>query len=191
MDIPDHFFDPFVEDLSDPKCVQEIYNFSLSQIRGFVNYNDEEDLIQEVFYRLTKWPMGARVNSKRHYFSLLKVTIRQCLAAYWRRNYSQRNDIARRRFISELERDEAVTFELEGTADNVLQRLQIKETVQRLLDSMDDLEPRYQTLFRLRFVEERSHEEIAELLGISIRTSYRHEAQLRERLLKWLGDDWA
>ena len=60
MNVPDYYFDGFEENLNDPRCVQRIYEFSLRQVRGLVDYNDEDDVIQEVFYRLTKWPIARK-----------------------------------------------------------------------------------------------------------------------------------
>ena len=182
MDIPGHYFDEFEEDLNDPSCVQQIYDFALQQVRGMVDYNDEDDLIQEVFYRLTKWPIGKKYNSKRHYFSLLKITIRQAIAAYWRRWHSQRNDIRRRKFVSELQSDESTKYEFIGQSENILHRLQLKEVVKRILDKVTTLQPNQKAMFKLRFVEEKSHGEIATILGISVRTSYRLESDLRHLL---------
>ena len=183
MDIPDYYFDDFEEDLHDSKCVQEIYEFSLSQVRGMVDYNDEDDVIQDVFYRLTKWPIGrGKYRSKRHYFSLLKITIRQAIAAYWKRRHSQRNDVRRRQFIGELTADRELKFEIAGQEATAIQQLQLKEQVRRVLDQVTTLSERHRVMFRLRFLEEKSHEEIASQLSISIRTSYRLEAQVRELL---------
>lgn len=188
VDVPDHYFDDFEEDLTDPKCVQEIYDFSLNQIRGMVDYNDEDDVIQEVFYRLTKWPITANYNSKRHYFSLLKITIRQAIAAYWKRWHSQRNDRRKRRYVSEFENDLGKTYEFVGKSENVLHHLHLKEVAKRVFDKVTTLTPKQKTMFRLRFMEEKSHEDIAHQLGISIRTSYRLESQVRGLLQDSLGD---
>lgn len=187
MDIPDHYFDDFEEDLTDPDCVQLIYNFSQKQVRGLVDYNDEDDVIQEVFYRLTKWPIGKKYNSKRHYLSLLKITVRQAVAAYWKRRHSQRNDVRKRKFISELQSDQSKAYELEGRSEHVLQRLEIKEAVKLVLERVTRLNQRQRTIFKLRFVEQRSHEEVASLLGISLRTSYRLESQVRQLLVEYFG----
>ena len=188
MGIPDQFFDGFVEDLHDPACVQEIYEFSLTQVRGLVDYNDEDDVIQEVFYRLTKWPITKKYNSKRHYFSLLKITIRQAIAAYWKRRHSQRNDVRKRRLISELQADDTKHYEFEGKTQNVLYHLHVKEVVKQILSRTSALTRQQREMFRLRFVEEKSHQTISDLLGISIRTSYRVEAQVREILQQHLGN---
>ncbi len=136
MDLPDHYFDDFVEDLSDPQCAQQIYDFALLQVRGLVDYNDEDDVIQEVFYRLTKWPISKKYNSKSHYFSLLKITVRQAIAAYWKRRHSQRNDVRRRIFISELQ-TEATSYDFSENSDNALHRLHIKETVKLKVGRMN------------------------------------------------------
>lgn len=183
---PDNFYDDFEEDLQDPKCVQRIYEFSLRQVRGFVEYSDEDDVIQEVFYRLTKWPIGKKYNSSRHYFSLLRITVRQAIAAYWRRRHSQRNDARRRTFISELQNDDGTKYELAGKSENVLLRMQIKEIVKLLMTRVETLTPAERTMFQLRFIDEQSHEEIAEELSVSIRTSYRLESRLRKKLLGYL-----
>ena len=190
MDVPDHFFDDFVEDLTDPSCVQQIYDFTLGQIRGLVDYNDEDDLIQEVFYRLTKWPIGKKYNSKRHYFALLKITIRQSIAAYWKRWHSQRNDVRKRRYISELQADDSRKYEFEGRQENLLHSLHVKEVVRRLTEKVTALEVRHRIMFQMRFIEEKSHEEISSKLDISIRTSYRLEKELRRLLREYLSEDW-
>lgn len=188
MKFPGKLVDDFKEDLDDPKCVQRIYDFSLRQVRGLVDYNDEDDVIQDVFYRLTKWPIKAKYNSARHYFSLLKITVRQSVAAYWRRRHSQRNDTRRRVFISDLQRDDATQYELAGSCENVLSRLQLKETVQRLLDRVKTLTWQEQTMFQMRLLDEKSHEEIAKVLAVSIRSSYRLESKLRSKLAKFFLD---
>lgn len=181
MNAPDHYFDDFKEDLNDPVCVQQIYDFALLQVRGLVEYNDEADVIQEVFYRLTKWPIGEKYNSKRHYFSMLKITIRQAVAAYWKRRHSQRNDIRKRKFISELQTD-AYSYEPNSNTKAVWMGLHIKELVKLILERARSLSHRQQAMFQLRFLEQKSHEEIALELEISIRTSYRLESQVREIL---------
>lgn len=181
MRIPDHYFDKFEEDLTDPDCVQQIYDFCLRQVRGFVDYNDEDDVVQEVFYRLHKWPIGKKYNSKPHYFSLLKITVRQAIAAYWKRRHSQRNDVRKRRYISELQHD-SVNTEFADDSQSIWYRLHIKEAVKRVLENVKSLSPNQKRMFELRFVKEKSHEEISAELKISIRTSYRLEAKVREIL---------
>lgn len=176
----------FREDLADPKCVQLIYDFALTQVRGLVDYNDEDDVIQEVFYRLTKWPIKAKYHTAAHYFSLLKITVRQAIAAYWKRWHSQRNDVRRRQFVSELSQDQDKTYEFEGDSENVLHRIQIREIIGKLLEKVESLSPRQRAIFQLRFVDEKSHSEIANLLCIGLRTSYRLEAELRLILQEFL-----
>lgn len=181
------YFDDFVEDLNDPECVQRIYDFSLSQIRGMVDYNDEDDVVQEVFYRLTKWPIGKKYNSARHYFALLKITIRQAIAAYWKRRHSQRNDVRKRVFISQLQHDGNQTVEFTGQSENVLQRLHLKDLIRRVMEKANTLTQQQKTMFQLRFLEEKSHEEVAGVLEISIRTSYRLETKVREILQSYFS----
>ena len=181
MDLPGHYFDDFEEDLSDPVCVQQIYDFALVQVRGLVDYNDEDDVIQEVFYRLAKWPIGKKYNSKSHYFALLKITIRQAIAAYWKRRHSQRNDVRKRKFISDLQ-NEAIRFDFDSNADSVLYKLHIKEVVNLVLEKVKSLTASQRKMFELRFMKELSHEDVSKQLKISVRTSYRLESQVRELL---------
>lgn len=176
------YFDDFVEDLNDPECVQKIYDFSLRQIRGMVEYNDEDDLIQDVFYRLHKWPIGKKYNSAKHYFSLLKITVRQAIAAYWRRRHSQRNDARKRVFISQLQKDGNRAVEFTSDPTSSWQRLHLKDLARRVLEKAETLSDQQRKMFKLRFLEEKSHEEIAKALGVSIRTSYRIETRIREIL---------
>lgn len=186
--VPDDYFDDFREDLNDPQCVQRIYDFSLSQVRGMVDYNDEDDIIQEVFYRLHKWPIGNKYNSAKHYFSLLKITIRQAIAAYWKRRHSQRNDVRKRVFISQLQQDGQRAVEFPAQTSDVWRRLHLKDLVQRVVEKANTLSGVQRRMFRLRFLEEKSHEEIAQTLGISIRTSYRIETRIRETLQEFFPD---
>ena len=182
MGKPDLQFDDFKEDLRDPQCAQLIYDFAKGQIRGLVDYNDEEDVVQEVFYRLTRWPIKAKYNSTRHYFALLKITIRQAVAAYWKHRHSQRNDYRKRRFVSELVADNELKYEFEGSTENVLTRLQINEQFKMVLEKVKTLDEKHRKFFDLRFLQERSHGEVAQALQISARTSYRLESHLRDLL---------
>ena len=176
------YTDDFVEDLSDPNCVQRIYDFSLSQVRGMVEYNDEDDVIQEVFYRLHKWPIGKKYNSAKHYFSLLKITIRQAIAAYWKHRHSQRRDARKRVFISQLQKDGEREFGFTDNTESIWNRLHLKDLTRRILEKANALSIEQKTMFQLRFVEEKSHEEISKVLGVSVRTSYRLEIKVREVL---------
>jgi RNA polymerase sigma factor (sigma-70 family) len=179
VNAPDKYYDDFQEDLSDPKCVGLIYDFSLRQVRGMVDYNDEDDVIQDVFYRLAKWPIAKKYNSKRHYFSLLRITVRQAIAGYWKRRHSQRNDVRKRRFISELQTD-CQSHEFASRLDSPWYLLHLKDAAQMVLERAQSLNTKQRAMFELRFLEEKSHSEIAETLKISVRTSYRLESQLRE-----------
>lgn len=181
-EFPNDYFDDFEEDLTDPECVQRIYDFTLRQIRGMVAYNDEEDVVQEVFYRLHKWPIGKKYNSARHYFSLLKITIRQAIAAYWKRQHSQRRDVRKRVFVSELQSDGDQVFGFHANDETIWKRLHLKDLVQRILKKADSLSDQHKTMFQMRFLEEKSHEEICNCLGVSLRTSYRMETNLRKVL---------
>ena len=186
LDLPGHYFDNFEEDLSDPVCVQQIYDFALVQVRGLVDYNDEDDVIQEVFYRLTKWPIGKKYNSKSHYFSLLKITIRQAIAAYWKRRHSQRNDVRKRKFISELQ-NEATRFDFDSNSESVVHRLHVKEVVHLVLEKVKSLNPRQRKMFELRFMKELSHEDISKQMKISVRTAYRWESKVRQLLQEMIN----
>ncbi|MEM7784010.1 MAG: sigma-70 family RNA polymerase sigma factor [Planctomycetota bacterium] len=176
--------EPFHADLGDPDCVQKIYDFVRIQINGLVDYNDEDDVIQEVFYRLTRWPMRAVYESKPHYYSLLKITARQVVAAYWKRWHSQRNDVRRRRFISELESDHGSQVEFVDDRTTSGEQQQLKELVQKVLETVQSLSHRDQVFFKWRFILQRTPDEISEALKISVRTCYRIEARLREKLQK-------
>ena len=186
--ITDGYSDDFKEDLNDPQCVQQIYDFSLSQVRGMVDYNDEEDIIQEVFYRLHKWPIGNKYNSARHYFSLLKITIRQAIAAYWKRRHSQRNDVRKRVFISQLENDGQRSPQFAAKSNEAWRSVHLQDLVRRVMEKASKLSDQQRTMFQLRFLEQKSHEEVAQILGISIRTSYRIETRIRETLQRFFPD---
>ena len=186
--LPADYVDDFVEDLSDPECVQRIYDFSVRQVRTMVDYNDVEDVVQEVFYRLHKWPIGGRAgtekkyNSARHYFSLLKITIRQAVAAYWKRRHSQRNDVRRRAFFSQLDQRGARGVEFVGDSNEPWRLVHLKELVASVLEKAKTLSHEQRVMFQMRFLDEKSHEEIAEVLGVSIRSSYRLETKVRKTL---------
>ena len=186
--VPDDYFDDFEEDLSDPQCVQRIYDFSLSQVRGMVDYNDEDDIIQEVFYRLHKWPIGNKYNSAKHYFSLLKITIRQAIAAYWKRRHSQRNDVRKRVFISPLELDGRPNRQFAAKSNEAWRSVHLQDLVRSVMEKASKLSDQQRTMFQLRFLEQKSHEEVAQILGVSIRTSYRIETRIRETLQSFFPD---
>lgn len=69
------------------------------------------------------------------------------------------------------------------------ERLNARETIQRLTRALDQLSQAQRAALVLRYYEGLSEAEIARLLGCSIGTLKRHLYEARQRLRSWLGDD--
>jgi RNA polymerase sigma-70 factor (sigma-E family) len=135
---------------------------------------EAEDLVQDCLLRIAKrWP---KVRSMEH------------RAAYVRRvlvNLALDGSVGRRRLQRELQRDSGPGMEVQGR-DGAVDGRDSLETRDELLRAIGTLAPRQRTMLVLRFFEDLSEVQVAEMLGCSLgtvkSTTARGLARVREAL---------
>jgi len=83
------------------------------------------------------------------------------------------------RMFSELD---TVVYQVEAHGEDAVEKM----TYEEIIRSVQDLSPGYRTVFNLFVIEGLSHEEIAQQLGISARTSKSNLSKARRQLQKLL-----
>jgi RNA polymerase sigma factor (TIGR02999 family) len=146
----------------------------LRMVRGRATICTTE-LVHETFLRLNHRD-GVSWNDRAHFFGSASRAMRQVLVAFARRHFAlkRRGD---RVSISIADAGGALDMELD-------QILGIDEALSRL----DRLNPRLRQIVELRFFAGLPHEEIADLLGVSVRTVERDWFKARLFLLRELED---
>jgi len=91
-------------------------------------------------------------------------------------------------FISQLQLDGQRSPQFAADSTEVWHRLHLQDLVRRVMEKASTLSDQQRRMFQLRFLEQKSHEEVAQDLGVSIRTSYRIETKIREILQGFFPD---
>lgn len=122
-----------------------------------------EDSIQEIFVRF--WMNREQLAAVREFRSYLFVSFRHCLL----RLLSQH-----RKLREELPDDEQYVFALELSAEQQqLAKEELHEQLLALKNAMDQLTPRQKEAIFFRFYENMEYEEIATILQISVKATYK------------------
>lgn len=132
------------------------------------NSPDVEDLVQQVFLRLSQHPhVGAIHNPDAYIFQT---------AANALRDHARRTTIRRRHLIEAI----AAGADGPGAARSALppeRLLQGQESMAQLVAALRELPERTRDIFMLRCFEGLKHAEIARLHGISVRATEKHFAK--------------
>jgi RNA polymerase sigma-70 factor (ECF subfamily) len=136
----------------------KLYNFSL---RYFQNYKEEaEDLVQSIFIKI--WINRKSIAGIKDFRSYIYTSAVNYIINYLRKKSIHgkyiENEILLSHLSSETTYDQVYLWDLEKSLDSVVESLPIMQ----------------QQVFRLSRIELLSHEEIAEKLGISLRTVENH-----------------
>ncbi|GAB3993607.1 RNA polymerase sigma-70 factor [Spirosoma daeguense] len=135
-----------------------------------------EDLVGEVFYQL--WKTGAYVSVQHTYRTYLYAAVRH--RAY---NYL-RDELTGNRTPASLDSVQEV---LQPETPQTM--IEYDETFQRLEKIIQDLPPQCQRVFLMSRFENRKNQEIADELGLSLKTVEAHMARALQQLRKlfiWL-----
>ncbi len=156
------------------------YNLFLAFAQGFVKDRPAaEDIVQEVFMQL--WIHRDRLDERRSLYNLLFTMTKHRIYDHFRRKY---NLEALHRPLSEIDAacDEAQNPEAELDAEH------LRRTINRTVAAMP---PQRQAIFALSRQENLSRQEIAQRLGLSVRTVDKHlELALREIRLRVKDFQW-
>ncbi len=147
-----------LEARDDPEAFGRLYDIYYPRILGHIamrvgNVDDTEDLTEQVFEKLL---LGIkRYDPDRGSFDtwIYQITNNTLVDFYRRRGRQRRLELEEAQKL--LQYDEP-----EGAVDNTRRYL-------KLMDLMRELPPSYQEILSLRFIDGKSIEEIAEILGYS------------------------
>ena len=150
-----------------------LMSFFLRRIR---NPAEAEDLTQEVLMRVAE--RGAAIDASRPDAYVFQI------AANLLRDQGRRQKV-RAAYQNGLGMSEATRVE-ERDPDRVLQA---KQSLTTVLDALRQMPERTRTIFILFRLENMMQREIADMLGISIRTVEQHVVRASVRLREQLGDE--
>ncbi|TWV99240.1 RNA polymerase sigma factor [Chitinophaga pinensis] len=131
-----------------------------------------EDSIQEIFVRF--WINREQLNAIREFRSYLFVSFRHCLLRLLSQHRQQQGD---------LPDEEQYVFALEMSAEQQrLAKEEEHEQLRTLRSAMDHLTPRQREAIFFRFYENMDYDEIAAILQISVKATYKLMARAIEVL---------
>jgi RNA polymerase sigma-70 factor, ECF subfamily len=140
------------------------------------NRAESENLTQETWLRL--WQALPRILLDRPLKPyLLRIAFNLCRT--W----------AAKTHLPQLDVDE-IQDRLAGDSEDVIDRLSQADLRERLECAMDSLPPMYRTVMTLRYAEELSYQEIAQVLDLPVNTVRTHLRRARARLRKLLARDY-
>jgi RNA polymerase sigma factor (sigma-70 family) len=108
-----------------------------------------EDLLQDLFVRLSRRPLNSRAREPLAY----AVAAATRLAFDWRRSQRRRHDVA------------SLHCDVPDESPPIDRKLDEREDLQSVLDAIDRLPASLRTVVVMRYLENRSYDEIAALLG--------------------------
>jgi RNA polymerase sigma factor (sigma-70 family) len=129
--------------------------------------HDVEDLVQQVFLRLSQHPhIGAIENPDAYIFQTAANTLKD----------HARRDGVRRRYVVEAAHgaEKSIDWHSDISPERVLQG---EQSIAQLASALRALPERTRDVFVLRCFEGLKHAEIARLLGISVRATEKHFAK--------------
>ena len=160
---------------NDRQCQQILYNQTFTKMIGAClryssDYDEAMDFVQDGYIKVFN-----KIGSYKPTGSLVS----------WIKQIIVNNLIDSLRKKSKFQFSDINDVQIDNTddSDEILERIAEKErNASRIVELLQELTPAYRTVFNMYVVEELSHEEIAERLGISVGTSKSNLAKAKMRL---------
>lgn len=145
----------------DEEAVNELHNRYVDRLFHYIyiqtnSYHDSEELLQDVFFKAAR--QLERFEGRSSFKTWLFKIARNMVIDYYRKKTAKRNSIT-----METDTLTALAGENESAETTVIRHLHINE----VLKKMDKLPTHYQTVLHLRFVEDFSIKETADIMGKS------------------------
>ncbi|HBH06803.1 MAG TPA: RNA polymerase subunit sigma-70 [Flavobacteriales bacterium] len=145
-------------------------------IRYAGSHEDARDIVQEGYIKVFAKLSG--FNGKGSFEGWMRrIMVNTAIDSIRRRKLETQS-------IDEDEYDRYGVDDTEESWDEILSR----ETI-RVLEAIEKLSPRYRLVFNLYVVEEYSHQEIAEMLDISVGASKSNLFKAKKNLIKYLKEE--
>lgn len=164
----------------DADAITHLYRRNVQRIARYIGYrvpdtHAVEDLTADVFLRMIESLPTYRITGAPFEAWLYRIAAAR-IADYYRRNQRQtREDLA-----YSLDTDDEPSPE---------QALQHDESLAELRTALRQLTTEQQTILLLRFVERKSHEEVAQILGKSTEATATAQHRALKRLAELLGTE--
>lgn len=145
----------------DSESFREIYQTFSDRIYRFIffripNETDAQDLLQETFLKLWDY-LNNKKNEVTSLQALLYKIAKNLVASYYVKNQARLKEIS----IEEIE------YKV-GEDENLEQEIDIQINIKKVEQKLSQLKnPEHQEIVRLRFLDDLSHKQIAELLNKS------------------------
>ncbi|WP_437918112.1 RNA polymerase sigma factor [Sphingobacterium sp. LRF_L2] len=138
-----------------------------------------EDCIQELFVKL--WYNHPNIGTT--------ASVKNYLLKSFRRSMSRKLEQNKRFFSLQSSSAEDLPFEIELPHDvDIMRRERLSEIKQQLSKALDKMSPRQREVIHLRYFEELSYEEIADIMGLSVKDTYKLFYRAMDSLRKNIGN---
>nr|WP_087574443.1 RNA polymerase sigma factor [Sphingomonas sp. CDS-1] len=167
-----------VDATADADGFDQVYRIEAPRLRRFLKRRiwaeeDRNDIVQEAFLRLVASPSGAaRANPGAYLHGIVRHLLADRVRAWARSERSSQMEIGGR---------------MEPIAPDVA--AEVSDMRERYRKAIDGLPPKTKEVYLLHRAEEFGYRQIADQLGISIRTVEWHVAQAIVRISKSIGFD--
>ena len=161
----------------DPDAIAGLYRQYVQAITRYIAYrvSDDaviEDLTADVFLRMVEGLPAYRVTGAPFEAWLYRIAATR-IADYYRQQ--QRHPLE---VLNEAVRSDHTSLEM---------TLQEREELNELREALEQLDEEQQTILILRFVERKSHQEVADIVGKSVRAIATAQHRALKRLAELLG----
>lgn len=161
----------------DPDAIAGLYRQYVQAITRYIAYrvSDDaviEDLTADVFLRMVEGLPAYRVTGAPFEAWLYRIAATR-IADYYRQQ--QRHPLE---VLNEAVRSDHTSLEM---------TLQEREELTELREALEQLDEEQQTILILRFVERKSHQEVADIVGKSVRAIATAQHRALKRLAELLG----
>ncbi len=152
---------------------QALRGYFSSRVR---NPADVDDLVQEVFVQMLRRTSGEPIEHAQHYLFQVASNV-LC-------------DQGRRMKARHQDQHESFDETVHGLSTEISpERIVLgRESIERVIAILQDLPPRTRDIFILRGIRQLRHEEVAHMLGVSMRVVHEHMAKALKHLGKAFGE---
>lgn len=115
-----------------------------------------EEMVQNVFLRL--WEKREQLNVQTSVKAYLYKMVHNACLNHFKHNKTK------------AKYENYATYAMEGQTDNAAKKLELRELEQRIAEALNDLPQQCRTIFQMSRFEELKYKEIADQLGLSVKT---------------------
>ncbi len=170
------------------RCFRDNYQALCFFASGILHDDDaSEDIVQEIFVRLLK--MNRSFESYDHLKHYLYVAVHHLCVD--KSKVDQRHvSLQDTHVIPQSDESQVLSDNMDITflPENVEVQMIRSECIRQISSAIEELSDNQRTVFKLAYLEEKSNEEIADMMDISVNTVKVHKQRAKENLRRKLKD---